>query len=398
MHLPPRTTVVVAILVLYLGKWLTRKSQFLQEYNIPEPVTGGVVASVVFSLLFVVFGLELVWDLRVRDILLVVFFTTIGLSSQLRTLLAGGRALALMTGLAVGFLVIQNLTGLAVISLTDLPPIVGVLGGSVSLSGGHGTAIAWAPTFAERFGVENAMEIGVACATFGLVLGGIVGGPLAKRLIERFSLESSAEEARTVGVGYETEAVAIDYDAMLNTIFSVGIAVGIGIGLQYLAAGAGLQLPLFVPCLFGGILVTNIGPMILPHYHWPGGTPAMALVSDVSLGLFLAMSLMSLELWTLADLAGPIIGLLVAQVVAVVVYARFVVFPAMRKDYDAAVMAAGYVGLGLGATPTAVANMTAVTERFGAAPRAFIVIPLVGAFFIDLANALVVQFFLQRLA
>jgi ESS family glutamate:Na+ symporter len=242
------------------------------------------------------------------------------------------------------------------------------------------------------------MEIGVACATFGLVLGGIVGGPLAKRLIERFSLESSAEEARTVGVGYETEAVAIDYDAMLNTIFSVGIAVGIGIGLQYLAAGAGLQLPLFVPCLFGGILVTNIGPMILPHYHWPGGTPAMALVSDVSLGLFLAMSLMSLELWTLADLAGPIIGLLVAQVVAVVVYARFVVFPAMRKDYDAAVMAAGYVGLGLGATPTAVANMTAVTERFGAAPRAFIVIPLVGAFFIDLANALVVQFFLQRLA
>ncbi len=397
MQLGELETIIIAILVLFLGKLLTRKVRFLREYNIPEPVSGGLIASLAFGALYFFYDLEFRFALEMRDTLLIVFFTTIGLSSRFKTLVQGGKPLLILLVIAVGYLFLQNFTGIAVAYLTGLQPEVGVIGGSVSLSGGHGTAIAWAPGFVQNYGIENALEIGIACATFGLILGGLLGGPIAKFLITRGGLESSQENRLTVGKPHDSEATPIDYQHMLNSILAISVSIAIGLSLNVLIGQAGLKLPDFVACLFAGILVINFGPLIIRHVYWPEKSRSLALISDLSLGLFLAMSLMSLQLWTLAGLGGPILTMLTAQVVVICLYVIFVVFPAMGRDYDAAVMSAGYAGLALGATPTAIANMTAVTQKFGASAKAFIVVPLIGAFFIDIANSLIIQTILDWL-
>jgi ESS family glutamate:Na+ symporter len=391
MQLGENETVIIAILVLFFGKFLTGKVRFLREYNIPEPVSGGLIASLVFGALYLFFDLEFRFALELRDTLLIVFFTTIGLSSRFTTLIQGGKPLLVLLVIAVAYLFLQNFTGIAVAYFTGLQLETGVIGGSVSLSGGHGTAIAWAPRFVENYGIENALEIGVACATFGLILGGLLGGPIAKFLITRYELETSGESRLTVGKPHEADATPIDYQRMLNSILAISISIAIGLALNEVVEQAGLKLPDFVTCLFAGILVINFGPLIFRRVHWPEKSRSLALISDLSLGLFLAMSLMSLQLWTLGGLGGPIVAILLTQVVVVCLCVVFVVFPAMGRDYDAAVMSAGYAGLALGATPTAIANMTAVTQKFGASAKAFIVVPLVGAFFIDIANSLIIQ-------
>ena len=391
MQLGENETVIIAILVLFFGKFLTGKVRFLREYNIPEPVSGGLIASLVFGALYLFFDLEFRFALELRDTLLIVFFTTIGLSSRFTTLIQGGKPLLVLLVIAVAYLFLQNFTGIAVAYFTGLQLETGVIGGSVSLSGGHGTAIAWAPRFVENYGIENALEIGVACATFGLILGGLLGGPIAKFLITRYELETSGESRLTVGKPHEADATPIDYQRMLNSILAISISIAIGVALNEVVEQAGLKLPDFVTCLFAGILVINFGPLIFRRVHWPEKSRSLALISDLSLGLFLAMSLMSLQLWTLGGLGGPIVAILLTQVAVVCLCVVFVVFPAMGRDYDAAVMSAGYAGLALGATPTAIANMTAVTQKFGASAKAFIVVPLVGAFFIDIANSLIIQ-------
>ena len=395
MDVTPRTTLIIAILVLFLGKYINRKIPFLQNFNIPEPVTGGVLASIAFGVIYWVFGLQFEFALGMRDALLLVFFTTIGLSSKIETLIKGGKPLLILLVAAVGYLAIQNLTGVIVATLTGLDLPVGVLAGSVSLSGGHGTTIAWAPIFASDYGISNAAEIGVASATFGLILGGVMGGPIAKLLINRHQLQSTSSENLTVGIEYEAQKVEVEYNSMLQSMLVITIAVGLGIELNDGLTAAGLRLPNFVVCLFMGIVLTNLVPTIFKQWPWPSNTPSMALIADISLGLFLAMSLMSLELWTLVDLAGAVSLLLFAQLVVMTLFAIFVIFRIMGRTYDAAVISGGYVGLGLGATPTAIANMTAITEKFGPSPQAFIIVPLVGAFFIDISNAFIIQRFLN---
>lgn len=395
MLLDSRETVILAILVLFLGRFINQKVYLFRHYSIPEPVTGGVIASVFFSSLYFIFNLQVDFSLEQRDALLVVFFTCVGLSARFSTLLQGGKALFTLLVIAVIYLCIQNATGIGVSVLTGLESQTGVLGGSVALSGGHGTAIAWAPTFVKEYGISNAMEIGIACATFGLVLGGIAGGPIANYLIKKHNLTSNSDEPISVGFSNnEEEKITV------NSAYSVFLVVCIAIGLELhvLIDYLGFKLPVFVPCLFGGILMTNTVPYIWKNVSWPTGKPTLALLSDFSLGLFLAMSLMSLQLWTLIDLAVPIVLLLIAQVVVVSIFTIFVVFRVLGKTYDAAVMASGYAGLALGATPTAVENMTAVTKKYGASPQAFIVVPLIGAFFIDIANAVVIQSFLNWLS
>ncbi len=395
IELNPRQTVIVAILVLFLGKYLTSRVAFLRDYNIPEPVSGGLIASIVFVVFYGAFGLEFQFALDMRDTLLITFFTTIGLSSKFSTLIEGGKPLLTLLVAAVAYLFLQNFTGLAVAELMGQPAEIGLIGGSVSLSGGHGTAIAWAPRFVAEYGVANAMEVGIASATFGLVLGGLIGGPIAKFLITHYRLSPSDDPALIVGVPHERDETPIDYQNMLNVILTISVSIGIGLALNALLKGWGLNLPDFVTCLFAGILVTNLGPVVLRRAQLPERSKSLALISDLSLGLFLAMSLMSLQLWTLAGIGGPILSMLLAQVVVVTLFVVFVVFRLMGKDYDAAVMSAGYAGLALGATPTAIANMTAVTEKFGASARAFVAVPLVGAFFIDISNAVIIQFLLD---
>ena len=393
MDLEPRTTLIIAILVLFMGRFLNDRVAFFREYNIPEPVTGGLLASVVVGLIYWLAGEQVNFDMGNRDMLLVVFFTTIGLSSRIDVLRQGGRSLVILLVLAVTYLFLQNLVGIGVATLSGKPPALGLLTGSVSLSGGHGTAIAWAPTFATQHGLPFAMEVGLASATFGLIFGGLVGGPIAHFLVWRYKLTPESEGDLTVGFRYKEHEI-IDVDGILKVLLVIAISIGLGTYFNDLLEAAGLMLPDFVACLFAGIVLTNTVPKLLPRYQWPTGSRSLALVSDVSLGLFLSMSLMSLQLWMLVDLAGPLLILLAVQVVMIATYTIFVVYRVLGANYEAAVICSGYSGLALGATPTAIANMTAVTKALGPAPGAFVVVPLVGAFFIDLANALIINLLL----
>ncbi len=399
LHFSSFFVATLGIVVLFVGKRLNEAIGFLRAFSIPEPVTGGLLFSVLITLVYLASGVEIQFDMAARDVLLVYFFTTIGINSSLKDLLSGGKPLVILLTITIGYMVIQNLTGIFIASLYSLPAPVGVLGGSVSLIGGHGTAIAWAPKIAENYGVSNAMEMGIASATFGLILASIMGGPIAKFLIARHNLTPAAPEVLDVGVPNEKEDKKIGHLDFLDAILAIHISIIFGALLNKGLEIIGLQLPLFVTCLFSGILITNLIPKNFPRFsgtEWPSRKPAIALIADMSLGTFLAMSLMSMQLWTLVDLAGPLFTILGAQFVIAVLVTMFVVFPLLGRNYDAAVVSAGFGGISLGSTPTAMANMSAVTKRYGASHLAFVIVPLVCAFFIDLANALLIPFFLSH--
>ena len=392
-------SVTLGIVVLFAGKRLNDGIGFLKNFSIPEPVSGGLLFTLLFMLVYIVTGIEVEFDLEARDILLVYFFTTIGINASIRDLLAGGKPLVILLAITIVYMIVQNLTGVSVAALFDQPTAVGMLGGTVSLIGGHGTAIAWAPRIAEDFGVVNAMEIGVACATFGLILASLMGGPIAKFLINRHNLTPDKTEPMDVGESEDQPSKGVTYLDFLDAVLAIHVSAIFGLLLNDVLADLGLKLPLFVTCLFAGILITNLIPKNFPRISgtkWPSRTPAMALIAEIALGTFLAMSLMSMQLWTLIDLAGPIITILAAQFAVAIMVNIFIVFPLMGRNYDAAVVSAGFGGISLGATPTAMANMAAVTNRYGASHMAFIIVPLVAAFFIDLVNALLIPFFLTN--
>ncbi len=388
-------SLTIGIVVFFTGVLLSQRVSILREYNIPEPVTGGLIAALVVLIIYLVSGAVVSYDLETRDLLLVYFFTTIGLNARFADLIKGGKPLLILLGLTVAFLVLQNLTGLLGVNLFGLPSAVGVLTGSASLIGGHGTAIAWAPDIARDFGVANALEVGVASATFGLILASFVGGPIAKFLIERHNLKADPLAQAIVGVADRKDGgPTINHVNLMGALLAIHVAIILGFTAHSALEAQGIKLPLFVPCLLAGILLSNLIPYVLPNLPWPAHTPALALISDYSLSIFLAMSLMSMQLWTLAGLAGPLLGVLALQTFVAVIFILFILFPAMGRGYEAAVLSAGFGGFALGATPTALANMGAVTKTHGPAPTAFIILPLVAAFFVDLANAVVIQAFL----
>ena len=393
-------SVTLGIVVLFIGKRVNDAVGFLREFSIPEPVTGGLIVTVLIALLYFSSGVEIGFDLAARDVLLVYFFTTIGINASLKDLLAGGKPLVILLAVTIAYMFLQNLTGISVAALFDQPAAVGMLGGTVSLIGGHGTAIAWAPGIAEDYGVSNAMEIGIACATFGLILASLMGGPIAKFLIARHRLTPEKVEPLDVGVAADkTGKHGIDHLDFLDAVLAIHVSAIFGFMINSGLEELGLKLPLFVTCLFAGILITNLVPKSFPRISgrvWPSRKPAIALIADVSLGTFLAMSLMSMQLWTLVELAGPIFTILGAQFLIAVSVTLFVVFPLMGRGYDAAVVCAGFGGISLGSTPTAMANMSAVAQRYGSSHLAFIIVPLVCAFFIDLVNALLIPFFLTH--
>ena len=391
-------TVTIGIVVFFWGAILTRRVRFFREFNIPEPVAGGLATAVVTFLIFVLFDTEIEFDLIVRDYFLVVFFATIGLNARFSDLAAGGRMLGILAALTVGYILVQNIIGYVGTWLFDLPTPLSVLVGSASLIGGHGTAIAWGPTIEEATGFEAASEIGIAAATMGLVFAALIGGPIAKYLIDRYKLEpaATAEVEPVVGLSYESEkdeAAEIDQVNLMRVILAVHLAIIVGYSANTVIAEIGLKLPLFVPTLIAAILMSNTLPSIFPKMRWPARTAALAVVSDYCLSLFLAMSLMSMKLWTLAGLGLPLISILAMQIVVVTIFILFVVFRSLGRDYTAAVLSAGFAGFALGATPTAIANMTSVTKHYGPAPLAFIILPLVSAFFVDLANAFIIGLF-----
>ncbi|WP_394240783.1 sodium/glutamate symporter [Vibrio astriarenae] len=390
-------TFTLGIIVLFIGRRLTHAIKPLAHFNIPEPVSGGLLVSLLIAGLFFAFGYEVSFDLVSRDLLLVYFFTTIGINASLQDLLKGGKPLVVLLVITISYMFVQNYVGLGVASAFELPRQVGLLGGSVSLIGGHGTAIAWAPRISESYGISNAMEIGIACATFGLILASLMGGPIAQFLIKRYDLKPSEVEPLDVGHSDVEANEPVTAMGFLDAILAIHACIVLGYILNESLQAAGLQLPLFVTCLFAGIAATNLVPKSLPRItgtKWPARQPAIALISEISLGTFLAMSLMSMQLWTLIDLAGPIFAILGAQFIVAVGVTLFIVFPMMGRNYDAAVVCAGFGGISLGSTPTAMANMSAVASRYGNSHLAFVIVPLVCAFFIDLANALMIPWLL----
>lgn len=400
LHLGSFFAVTMGIVVLFVGRRLNQVIGFLKEFSIPEPVSGGILASILFGVLYATTSIEVQFNLFARDVLLVYFFTTIGINSSLRDLFKGGKPLVILLVITIFFMIMQNIVGISVASMFGLEPVFGLLSGSISLIGGHGTAIAWAPKVGEQFGLESAMEIGIASATFGLILASLMGGPIAKFLIKRHNLKPSDSNSTIQSEVKESQTQQLTSFQFLDAVLAIHICVIFGALLNELISQTGLQLPLFVSCLFAGIVITNVIPDAYPRISgskWPTRSPAITLIADISLGTFLAMSLMSMQLWTLIDLAGPIFAILAMQLLLAVIINIFVVFPAMGKTYDAAVVCAGFGGISLGSTPTAMANMSAVSQKYGHSVQAFIIVPLVCAFFIDLANALIIPYFIRMM-
>jgi ESS family glutamate:Na+ symporter len=377
-----------------VGVLITQRVSLLRIYNIPEPVTGGFVAALAFWVVYEVFGLEIGFEMMTRDRLLVIFFATVGVNARLTDLAAGGRVLASLCLITVVFVFLQDGVGTIGAMAFGLPMSAGVVIGSVSLVGGHGTAIAWGPTIAADHGFPAALEMGIAVATLGLIIASILGGPIAKLLIERHGL---APEVSPGGeLPPEADSAPIDKMGIMRAMLVVNVAVILGYLVHsWISSQGSIKLPLFVPCLIMGIVLSNTVPIVFPRLNWPARTASLELISSYALSIFLAMSLMSMQLWTLAGVAGPLLIIVAVQAVVAVAYILLVVFPTLGRDYQAAVLSGGFTGLSLGSTPTAIASMSAITRNYGPAPNAFILLPLVSAFFVDLVNMAAITLFLR---
>lgn len=395
----------LAILLLFAGKALTHALEPLRRYSIPESVVGGFICAACTALLYYGFDLQVQFGLGVRDLLLLYFFAAIGLRTDLSTLLKGGKALAILLALATGYIVLQNLLGMGLADAFGLDARAGLMLGSISLTGGVGTTLAWAPHFVENLGISNAMELGIAGNTVGLIAACLIGGPIARYLLTRHRLQPSAQTRLDVGLSFAEERPRLDYYGVLWAWMWLNLTLLLGEGLHNLLASTGLTLPEFVSCLMAGIALRNgLPPLrklmfrnrllslkLARASSWGNAREGLALISDICLGLFLTMALMGLRLWELEGLLGLILLVIGLQVLMCVAFTLLVVFRLMGRDYEAAVICAGFGGIALGSTATAVVNMTSVTQQYGAAHRAFILVPLVCGFFIDLANALIIN-------
>jgi len=399
MELDSRQTIIIAILVLFLGKYLNKKINILRKYNIPEPVTGGLIASLLFGLIYLIFKVDFIFSTHFRDILLIIFFTAIGLSTKIKSIIKGGRVLLIFTIFSIVYIFIQNYIALLSAKLFNLNQATGMIAGSVPLQGGHGNVVSWVPVINEQFNVSNTMEIGMIMATFGLIIGGILGGPVAKYLIKKYNLKPAEEtDDSKLAIGAKHgENLNIDYDSILKVIIMLFISVGIGISLHEFLEYINFTLPLFATSMLGGVIITNLVPVIIPKIECPAKSPTLAITSDLSLGLFLAMAMMSLKFWEIGAESMFIMTSILFQTIAVLLYTVFIIFRVLGKTYDSAVISAGYLGSVMGATPTAMANMTAVSKEHGASAIAFAVIPIFGAFIIQVSNAFVINFILKIL-
>ncbi|MDR0716018.1 MAG: sodium/glutamate symporter [Azoarcus sp.] len=391
-------TLIAAVVVLMVGRLLVSRVSLLSHFNIPEPVAGGLVAALLVAVLHRVEGFSLTIDGALQDTFMLMFFASIGLNADFSRLRAGGMPLVVLTAAVSAFIVVQNLIGLGMASMLGLHPLTGLIAGSVTLTGGHGTAGGWGPML-EEMGVQGATAIGMACATFGLILGGLTGGPVAQRLINRHGCRTPGRaslEDSSGDIAFEqprhTRLITADSALETITMFAIALAAAqllTGI-LADLLAHTTIRVPTFVLALGSGIVVRNILSRI---FNVEVFDRCVDVIGNVSLSLFLAMAMLSLKLWQLVDLAIPLLLILFVQTVVMVLYVSLVTFRFLGKDYDAAVIAAGHCGFGMGATPTAVANMQAVTQRYGISHKAFLIVPLVGAFFVDIINTLALSIF-----
>ena len=415
----PYYTLIAATLVLLLGRLLVAKIKLLQNFNIPEPVAGGLLMSFLVYLLYIVTGLSfengltfgegisLNFDKGLQDSFMLFFFTSIGLSADLSRLKSGGIGLFIFLGIVALFIIVQNIVGIGLASAFGLEPIIGLVTGSITLTGGHGTAGAWGKVLEQDYHIQGATALGMASATFGLVLGGLIGGPVARRLVNKMGRKPLSEEAQKNNNDNDTEVSVFEQPEKQRLITSKSAIETMALFAACLSFSALMDsdtvkaffpdkftLPQFVWALFFGVFLRNILTYVFKIKMFDR---AIDVFGNASLSLFLGIALLNLKLWQLLDLALPMLVILAVQTFVMSTYAYFITYRLMGKDYDAAVLAGGHCGFGLGATPTAVANMQSITDKFGPSHKAFLIVPMVGAFFVDFVNAFILTGFVYIL-
>jgi sodium/glutamate symporter len=402
----PYYTLIIATLVLLVGRFLVTKITLLKNFNIPEPVAGGLLAAVIIYLLYATTSTSLEFNTSLQDAFMLFFFSSIGLSADFSRLKAGGKGLVFFLGVVALFIVVQNSVGVGLATALGQHPIMGLVTGSITLTGGHGTAGAWGKILETEYGIKGAIDLGMASATFGLVLGGLIGGPVARKLVKdlgrtpisesekqndfsdpKVEFLENAGKQRLITAKSAIETMALFAACLSFSAIMVSPTVTAWLPEKF-------TIPQFVWALFFGVILRNILTNALKVNMFDR---AIDVFGNASLSLFLGIALLNLKLWQLLDLALPMLIILAAQTFVMCTYAYFVTFRLMGSNYDAAVLSAGHCGFGMGATPTAVANMQSVTERFGPSHKAFLIVPMVGAFFIDFINAFILTTFMTFL-
>ena len=384
-------SIAFAVVLLLIGELLVKKINFLSKYCIPAPVVGGLIFAIIALILRQTGTLSFEFDDTLRVLAMTAFFTSVGFSASFGLLKKGGLKVFIFLGAAIVLVVFQNVLGVSLAKLFNLNPLIGLATGSIPMTGGHGTASSFGPLM-EKAGAVGANAVAVASATFGLVAGSMLGGPVGKRLIEKYNLKSGGNKS----VGFEVEQLDDSVKPLVpknfyTATFEIIIAMGLGT-LVSAFIGKYMTFPPYIGAMLVGAIIRNVSDAT-KSYKVP--IVEIDLIGGVSLSLFLSMALMMLKLWELAELAIPMIVMLLAQTVLMYFYANLVTFRVMGKDYDAAILTAGHCGFGLGATPNGIANMTSVTEKYGPSPTAFFIMPLVGSLFIDFFNPAIITFFLN---
>ncbi len=401
-------TAGLGALALVLGMCLTRRVKWLQRFCIPSPVSGGIVFSVVSLMLYKLWNVELVFDGTLKDVFMLVFFTSVGFQSNLKVLRRGGSTLLLMLGVLAFIIVVQNVLPLGIAWIMGVNPLVGMAAGSISMAGGHGTAGGFSAVL-EGMGLSGAGTIAMAAATFGLIMGSVTGGPLAERLIRtKLTAEHlepkdyevdpamaglESDEASPAGRAKHISSNEQEFQQYAKATYALLIVVAAGSLMSWLLQQTGVTFPTYFGALIVAAIVRNVAEACKL-------TPKMELdkivsVGNICLSVFLGMAMVSLKLWELESLALPLVVMLVAQVVAMALIAYFVAFNILGRDYDAAVLVAGICGFGLGATPNAMANMSAVCYKYHYSVKPFLIVPIIGAMFVDLINTGFITMFLN---
>ncbi len=393
-------TLTCACLVLLLGFYIVKNVKFFRDYNIPEPVVGGFLVAALLYFSHYFFGWSFQFESSLQTSMMLIFFSSIGLSADFAKLKQGGKPLLVFIGVTGLFIFVQDLFGISIAKLVGLDPSYGLIAGSITLTGGHGTGAAWAEDLTNNFHIEGAMELAMACATYGLVMGGIIGGPVANYLLKKNKIQPLANPETGDMPLVETfenpeSKRRMNVHNVIETLTMLAICVSVGQLLYEAMRGTHLELPNFVWSLLIGVIIRNT----LAHTtKYIVNDHAVDVLGNVGLYLFLTVALMSLQLWQLSGLASQVLIILLLQTVMMVFFAIFVTYRVMGSNYDAIVLSAGHCGFGLGATPTAIANMQAVTHRFGPSHKAFLIVPMVGAFFVDIINNVVIKLYVAFLS
>ena len=384
-------TLAISILVLLLGREIKKRVNFLERFFIPAPVVGGVIFSILLLIGHNTGAFSFSFDNVLKDFLMTIFFTTIGFTASGKLLKKGGVGVVVFLITATVLVIIQDIVGVSMAKMFGEHPLLGLAVGSVPLTGGHGTSGAFGPVL-EEFGVTGGLSVSIAAATYGLIAGCLIGGPVAKRLRDKYNLKPSLEDREgTVEALEENDEKPVSEETLFSAVVVIALSMGIGYCIAPFLKKYGIVIPAYIGPMFIAAIIRNIADMQKKNLPMN----EIAITGNIALSLFLAMALMTLKLWELADLAIPIISILLVQTAIMALFAYFITFRFNGKDYDAAVMATGHCGFGLGATPNAMANMEVFTKENGPAPRAFFVLPVVGALFIDFANATVITFFIN---